>query len=183
MSDSALKSDRANDAMVAAGILASGVASELVRPLRELREGLAELVEKLGFWAQGTFQKDQSNEQKEDLTTTLAHAVAARAASIRLYTVAASGVATTAEYLMRIASVITQSRYLFLTDDSGVGNEHAEPTVPCYVVTRLDQLLTRVIASELRGVRVEPEPDEIIRTSGIYDAGVCEAPAPQAALR
>jgi len=47
MSDDSLKSLRPRDAMVAAGVLASGVASELVRPLRELREGLAELVERL----------------------------------------------------------------------------------------------------------------------------------------
>ena len=29
-------------------------------------------------------------------------------------------------------------RYLFLTDDSGIGNDHEEPRVPCYRVERLD---------------------------------------------
>ena len=47
MSENSLKTARPRDTMVAAGVLASGVASELVRPLRELREGLAELVERL----------------------------------------------------------------------------------------------------------------------------------------
>ena len=51
MSDASLKSDRARHTMVAAGVLASGVAAELVRPLRELREGLAELVERLDHFA------------------------------------------------------------------------------------------------------------------------------------
>jgi len=34
----------------------------------------AQLVEKLGFWGQGTFQQDKSQEQKEDLATKLSHA-------------------------------------------------------------------------------------------------------------
>ncbi len=51
MSDASLKAERARHTMVAAGILASGVAAELVRPLRELREGLAELVERLDHFA------------------------------------------------------------------------------------------------------------------------------------
>ena len=74
---------------------------------------------------------------------------------IRIYPLGASGVADTAEYLMRMGAVMTQGRYLFLTDDSGVGNSHAEPKVPCYVVTPLNQLIERVLNSELRGTRIE----------------------------
>ena len=70
---------------------------------------------------------------------------------------AASGVADKAEYVMRAMAAATQSRYTFLTDDSGIGNPHAEPTVDCYVVTRLDSLVTRVLTSLVRGERVEPE--------------------------
>ncbi len=101
----------------------------------------------------------------------------ARARGLRLYPVAASGVADQAEYLMRTMAVLTQSRHLFLTDDSGVGLPHAEPKIACYQVTALDNLLVRVIASELEGRRVEPSRDEVIREVGDYDAGVCEAPA------
>jgi hypothetical protein len=88
---------------------------------------------------------------------------------------AASGVADTAEYLMRTASVLTQARYLFLTDDSGVGNPHAEPKIPCYIVTLLDYMMIRVIASELAGQRLEPDKADVIRTVGKYNAGVCDA--------
>ncbi len=35
--------------------------------------------------------------------------------------------------------------------------------------------MTRVIASELEGRRVEPAREEILREVGDYDAGVCEA--------
>ena len=101
----------------------------------------------------------------------------ARARGLRIYPVAASGVADEAEYLMRAAAVLTQARHLFLTDDSGVGLPHAEPKIPCYQVTALNGLLTRVIASELEGRRVEASRDEVVREVGDYDAGVCEAPA------
>lgn len=99
----------------------------------------------------------------------------ARAAGVRVYPLAASGVGDAAEYLMRHAAVLTQARHLFLTDDSGIGNSHQEPKIPCYAVTQLDGLITRVIASELEGRRVEPAREEILREVGDYDAGVCEA--------
>ncbi|MEM1056823.1 MAG: VWA domain-containing protein [Bacteroidota bacterium] len=104
----------------------------------------------------------------------MGHVREARASGIRMYPLAASGVAETAEVVMRTAAALTQGRYLFLTDDSGIGNTHAEPKVPCYVVTQLNDLLVRVIASELEGRRVEPRRGEVIREVGDYDAGVCE---------
>jgi hypothetical protein len=75
---------------------------------------------------------------------------------------------------MRASAQITGGRYLFLTDDSGIGNPHAEPTVDCYVVTRLDSLVTRVLTSLVRGERVEPEGAEVLRTVGNYRSGVCK---------
>ncbi len=100
-------------------------------------------------------------------------ALAARAAGIHIYPLAASGVADSAEYLMRAAAVMTQGRYLFLTDDSGIGNPHAEPRIACYVVTSLSDLLVRIVASELAGSRIEPTQADIVRTVGRYDMGVC----------
>jgi hypothetical protein len=111
----------------------------------------------------------------ENLTTMLEPIRLARLKGVRVYSLAASGVADTAEYLMRTASVLTQARYLFLTDDSGVGNPHAEPKIPCYIVTHLDHLMIRVIASELAGQRLEPDMADVIRTVGKYNAGVCDA--------
>jgi Mg-chelatase subunit ChlD len=109
----------------------------------------------------------------ENLGRALDAARQARRLGLRIYPLAASGVADTAEYLMRVMAATTHSRYLFLTDDSNVGESHAEPKIPCYVVTRLDQLLIRVIAGELSGRRVEADPDQIIRSVGAQDGGVC----------
>jgi len=97
----------------------------------------------------------------------------AKEIGVRIYSLAASGVNNKAEYIMRLSSAITQGRYLFLTDDSGVGNKHAEPKVACYVATRLDQLMIRAVASELAGKRIEPNAGDIIRRVGHYQKGVC----------
>ena len=108
---------------------------------------------------------------------TWAAAEAARAKRIHITPVAASGVADKAEYAMRAMAAATQSRYLFLTDDSGVGNPHAPPAVDCYLVTKLDALVRRVIDSQISGRRIEPDDQEVIRSVGKYDAGKCILPA------
>jgi hypothetical protein len=102
-----------------------------------------------------------------------AAAMAARAAGIHIVPVGASGVADDAEYLMRSMAAVTQSRYLFLTDDSGVGLPHQDPDVPCYLVTRLDSLVGRVLAGLIAGARVEPKEEAVIRRVGDYDKGLC----------
>jgi hypothetical protein len=102
-----------------------------------------------------------------------AAAMAARAAGIHIVPVGASGVADDAEYLMRSMAALTQSRYVFLTDDSGVGLPHQDPDVPCYLVTRLDNLVGRVLAGLIAGARAEPGDEEVIRRVGDYDKGLC----------
>ena len=62
------------------------------------------------------------------------------------------------------------------TDDSGIGNPHAEPEVDCYVVTQLATAIRRVLASQISGQRIEPHPGEVIRTTGQYDHGKCVLP-------
>ncbi|MCK5355684.1 MAG: VWA domain-containing protein [Methyloprofundus sp.] len=96
----------------------------------------------------------------------------AREKGIHIHSLAASGVAETAEYLMRSISVLTQSRYLFLTDHSGIGNSHATPVVPCYQVTKLNASITRVIDSELAGQRIEAS-EGVIAEIGTQQSGVC----------
>ncbi|NJM84549.1 MAG: VWA domain-containing protein, partial [Tabrizicola sp.] len=93
--------------------------------------------------------------------------------SVQIFTLGASGVGPEAEYLMRQASAATGGRYLFLTDDSGVGLAHGEPSISCYRVTRLSRLLTRLLATELSGRRQEAASGEVIRETGTYRGGIC----------
>lgn len=97
-----------------------------------------------------------------------------RAQGVGVYPVAASGVAAEAEAVMRAAALASGGQYLFLTDDSGVGNSHEEPHIPCYAVEPLRQAMTRMVRSELAGTRVEADDRNATRVVGRSVAGVCQ---------
>jgi hypothetical protein len=92
---------------------------------------------------------------------------------VHIYPVASSGADDLAEYTMRTAAQVTGGRYLFLTDDSGVGGSHQEPHLPCYFVTTLESAMRRMIAYELTGTYNEPAASEIIRTGGDPQSRQC----------
>ena len=92
---------------------------------------------------------------------------------VQIFGLGASGVAAESEFLMRQAAAMNNGRYIFLTDDSGVGHGHAEPTITCYRVTRLSRLIRRILASELSGQRLEASENSIIREVGSYQGGKC----------
>ncbi len=94
--------------------------------------------------------------------------------SIHIYPVASSGVDELTELSMRTAAQLTGGRHIFLTDDSGVGGAHKEPSLPCYFVTHLDDAILRVIDIELSGEYREPAQGEIIRTGGDPQNGACQ---------
>lgn len=110
-----------------------------------------------------------------DARAYLAAAQSAAGKNVQIFGLGASGVAAESEYLMRQAAAMTQGRYLFLTDDSGVGYSHAEPTIACYRVTLLKDLLVRVLRSELSGQRAEARDGDILRRVGTYDNGTCHS--------
>jgi hypothetical protein len=90
----------------------------------------------------------------------------AKTAGIHVYPVSASGTDDLLELTMRSAAEMTGGRYLFLTDDSGVGGPHKIPEIPCYFVTKLSRALVRVVSMELSGTYIGPDPADIIRTAG-----------------
>ena len=129
-------------------------------------------------WRRGTgerllFQVADAPPHPEDSNRYLAAARVAARSNIQIFGLGASGVGDEAEFLMRQAAAQTGGRYLFLTDDSGVGTAHQEPKVSCYLVTELGDLMARVLRSELTGQRVEPDAGSVIRTVGSYQNGVC----------
>jgi hypothetical protein len=104
----------------------------------------------------------------------MANAIRAAATKrVHVYPVASSGIDELTERSMRSAAQLTGGRYLFLTDDSGIGNSHKEPSVPCYFVTKLDDAMLRMIDIELSGTYYEPDPSEILRTGGNPTSGAC----------
>ncbi len=93
----------------------------------------------------------------------------------RLYPVSGSGTDELLEFTMRTAAQLSGGRYLFLTDDSGIGGAHKVPEIPCFFVEKLEKALVRVASMELSGAYLAPDPSDIIRTVGDPDlqAGTC----------
>ena len=72
------------------------------------------------------------------------------ARGIKLVTLGASGIDKTTEYVFREMSAFTGGRYVFLTDDSGIGESHLVPDITGYQVEHLDRILVRIIRDEAK---------------------------------
>lgn len=64
---------------------------------------------------------------------------------IKIIPITASGIDKETEFLMRFLSISTNGTYVFITDHSGIGNSHLEPTVGQYQVEFLNNLMVRLI--------------------------------------
>ncbi len=159
--------------------LSAGGGGDMPEAVDEALDAMLDLDWRTGTAARIAFLVADAPPHAERMDETLQAVREARARGLRLYPLAASGVDASAEHLMRTAAVLTQGRYLWLTDDSGVGNAHAEPNVPCYDVQTVDKLVARVIESELAGRRVEADPQDVVRSVGNPVAGVCQPEAAQ----
>ena len=78
---------------------------------------------------------------------TLATEAASR--GIKIVPVAASGINKSGEYLMRALALCTNGKYVFLTDHSGIGISHIEPTTDEYEVELLSERLTTIIKNNM----------------------------------
>jgi hypothetical protein len=75
---------------------------------------------------------------------------------IRIIPVASSGIDKATEYLLRQEALITNGTYIFLTDDSGIGGDHIEPTIGAHVVEYLNACMVRVINEYITGIETKP---------------------------
>lgn len=64
---------------------------------------------------------------------------------VKIIPVTASGINKETEFLMRYFAIATNGTYVFITDHSGIGGDHLEPTTGDYQVELLDDLLVRLI--------------------------------------
>lgn len=92
---------------------------------------------------------------------------------IRIIPVTASGIDKSTEYLMRSIALATNGTYVFLTDDSGIGNAHIKPTTDEYQVEFLNDVFIRLINQYLTIPDCEEDivynKEEIKDTSYIAD--------------
>jgi hypothetical protein len=124
-------------------------------------------VARMAFWIADA---PQHVEKAPDMATDFADS---HQQDVHLYPVSASGADELLEYTMRSGAQLTGGRYLFLTDDSGIGDAHLQPEIPCYFVTKLAKDIVRMVSIELSGVYAEPELSDIIRTGGNPSSGQC----------
>ena len=82
------------------------------------------------------------NEAKERIQELV---LKAAAMGIRIIPIACSGTDKSTEFLLRSMALATNGTYTFLTNHSGVGNPHIEPTTDRYEVELLNNLLQRII--------------------------------------
>lgn len=68
---------------------------------------------------------------------------------IKIIPVAASGINKSGEYLMRSLALCTNGKYVFLTNHSGIGNSHIEPSTDEYEVELLSERLTTIIKNNM----------------------------------
>ena len=70
---------------------------------------------------------------------------------IKLIPITASGIDRETEYLMKQLAMMTNGSYVFLTDDSGIGESHLTHAIPDYDVEKLNELLIRLISGYATG--------------------------------
>jgi len=73
------------------------------------------------------------------------HVKQAAQKGIKIIPITASGIDKETEFLMRFFSIATNGTYVFITNDSGIGNDHLEPSVGEYKVEYLNDLMVRLI--------------------------------------
>lgn len=82
---------------------------------------------------------------KQNVSTIKEQIKRAQEKGIRIIPIVASGADKNVEFLMRYFSIATNGTYVFLTDDSGIGNPHLKPTTDAYKVEKLNDLIVRLI--------------------------------------
>ena len=64
---------------------------------------------------------------------------------LRICPIICSGAAESTEYTMREAAIYTGGTFVFVTDDSGIGNSHHDPELPNVTVELLNSLMVRLV--------------------------------------
>ncbi|MBR9757211.1 MAG: VWA domain-containing protein [Algicola sp.] len=82
---------------------------------------------------------------QENVETIKAQIKIAQEKGIKIIPIVASGANKDLEFLMRFFSVSTNGTYVFLTDDSGIGNPHLKPSTDTFKVEKLNDLIVRLI--------------------------------------
>ncbi len=84
---------------------------------------------------------------------------------IKIIPISASGIERETEFLLKYTSILTNGTYVFITDDSGIGNPHLTPVVKDFEVELLNNLLVRVISNYAKGNDCQEQQIETVDLS------------------
>lgn len=103
-------------------------------------------------WEEGNYSRlaflllDAPPHHQQDVISSLQKSIKAYAANgIKIIPIAASGVDKNTEFILRLLTIFTDGTYTFITNHSGVGGDHIEPTIGEYQVEQLNDLIVRLI--------------------------------------
>ena len=103
-------------------------------------------------WEEGNYARlaflllDAPPHHQQDVISSLQKSIKAYAANgIKIIPIAASGVDKNTEFVLRLMAIFTDGTYTFITNHSGVGGDHIEPTIGRYQVEQLNDLIVRLI--------------------------------------
>jgi len=83
---------------------------------------------------------------------------------IKIVPITASGITRETEFLMKFMAMATNGTYVFITDDSGIGNAHLAPVVQDFEVEKLNDLIVRLIKEYSNLTTCESDDQPIINT-------------------
>ena len=87
---------------------------------------------------------------------------------IKIIPISASGINRQTEFLMKFISIATNGTYVFITDDSGIGNPHLDPVVKDFDVEFLNDLILRLIENYSKISRCNANQEIIDSSIKIY---------------
>ncbi|MEL6670298.1 MAG: T9SS type A sorting domain-containing protein, partial [Bacteroidota bacterium] len=144
-----------------------------------VEEGLAVALESLN-WRENTAARllflvldAPPHTGSENLARLRQMTAAAARRGIRIIPVVCSGMQPDGEYLLRSMALATNGTYTFLTDHSGIGNPHLEPSTDSYDVEKLNELLLRLIVQFGRSQDCNPKVEPAL----VVDPSVESDPA------
>lgn len=100
------------------------------------------------------------HQQQENINSLQKSIRMAAEKGIKIIPVTASGINRSTEYLMKTMALATTGTYVFITDDSGIGNSHLKPKNKDYKVEKLNDLLVRLIGKYTDRTSCEEEEEE-----------------------
>lgn len=93
---------------------------------------------------------DAPPHKQDDVISSLQQIIPQYAAKgIKIVPIAASGVDKPTEFFCRFTAIATNGTYIFITNDSGIGNDHIQATVGDYKVELLRDIIIRIISQNM----------------------------------